>query len=242
METSEKITQLENEIKVLKNEIQAILLDIRENVLAAENPFSSPKPAVANTQTVIERQTSVPEPKPENKPAAAPPQPEKKTPPLPEQKKVEEPPVKELPEIVPVNNNGNGHKKITEPVITDLKPVEVLENDFPCFEPGDNSAAKKQPDLMAYAGLASWIEESTRRLGRDRTQAILDMSEAAGYLPSDVKGILKKLTTIKSTEDALKPGAKDYLESLVKIAAPFGNDNNNNAALLLILSQGEKRG
>ena len=41
METSDKITQLENEIKVLKNEVQAVLLDIRENVLNAENPFTA---------------------------------------------------------------------------------------------------------------------------------------------------------------------------------------------------------
>lgn len=240
METSEKITQLENEIKVLKNEIQAILLDIRENVLASENPFS-PRPAVTNQPVNVERPAS--EVKPENKPAAppAPPaQPEKKVPPLPEHK-ADEAPVKEPRDIAPLKTEGNGHKKNVEPVVEDLKPVEVMDNDPPRFEASDNSV-RKQPDLVAYAGLASWVEESTRRLGRDRTQAILDISEAAGCLPPEVKGILRKLTTVKPGEDALKPTAKDYLESLVKIAALSASDKDNNAALLLILSQGDKRG
>jgi len=38
METNEKLAQLENEIKVLKNEVQAVLLDLRDKYLEAENP------------------------------------------------------------------------------------------------------------------------------------------------------------------------------------------------------------
>jgi len=130
---------------------------------------------------------------------------------------------------------------MVEPVVEDLKPVEVLDHDLPRFESCDNPV-RKQPDLLAYAGLASWVEESTRRLGRDRTQAILDISEAAGNIPPEVKAILRKLTTVKPGEEAFKPTAKDYLESLVKIAALSANGKDNNAALLLFLSQGEKRG
>ncbi len=243
METSEKITQLENEIKVLKNEIQAILLDIRENVLASENPFS-PRPAGNIQQANIER--PAPEIKSENKPAAppvTPAQPEKKVPPVPpvQEHKAEEPPLKEPREVAPGNNGGNGHNKMVEPVVEDLKPVEVLDHDPPRFESCDNPV-RKQPDLLAYAGLASWVEESTRRLGRDRTQAILDISEATGNIPPEVKAILRKLTTVKPGEEAFKPTAKDYLESLVRIAALSANGKDNNAALLLFLSQGEKRG
>jgi hypothetical protein len=64
VETSDKITQLENEIKVLKNEVQAVLLDIRENVLNAENPFSTPKPAVTSHQTIIDHQSQMNTPQP----------------------------------------------------------------------------------------------------------------------------------------------------------------------------------
>jgi hypothetical protein len=39
--SNEKITRLENEIKVLKNEVQAVLLDLRESYLNMENPFNA---------------------------------------------------------------------------------------------------------------------------------------------------------------------------------------------------------
>ena len=81
METSEKITQLENEIKVLKNEVQAVLLDIRENVLNAENPFTAQKPIVTS-QVVIDRQVQSSAPPlavSETKPAQATPRARSKT-------------------------------------------------------------------------------------------------------------------------------------------------------------------
>ena len=68
METGDKITQLENEIKVLKNEVQAVLLDIRENVLNAENPFSSPKAAATSHQTIIDHQVQTNAPQPVSEP------------------------------------------------------------------------------------------------------------------------------------------------------------------------------
>jgi hypothetical protein len=40
MDLNSKVTQLEDEIKVLKKEIQTVLLDLRENMLNRENPFS----------------------------------------------------------------------------------------------------------------------------------------------------------------------------------------------------------
>jgi hypothetical protein len=253
METSEKITQLENEIKVLKNEIQSILLDIRENVLAVENPFSTPRPAAAGSQVVIEHSSPVKEQKDDKKPENPSVQPPKSASPdqpiqnvSPEQREQEQKPIEELPkketiEIDP-KNNGNVHKKGLEKTLEELARTDRSEIDFPRFEISESQPGRRQSDLVAYAGLACWVEESTRRLGRERTQALLDISEIAGYIPAEVKAILTKLTTIKSKEDSYKPDSRDYFESLVKIAALFGNDKDYNAALLLILSQGNRHG
>jgi len=41
MELNERVEQLEHEMTILKNEIQAVLLDLRESYLARENPFDS---------------------------------------------------------------------------------------------------------------------------------------------------------------------------------------------------------
>ena len=257
METSDKITQLENEIKVLKNEVQAVLLDIRENVLNAENPFT-PKPAAANTQVIIDRQvlTNVPQPVSEMKSAPAPaPEP---MPPVQEPQPVNTIHNNEIPanETQETGHKSNGKKpaeayetdhksngrKASDTFQEDSPQTEGFETELPRFEFGDSQSHKGQPNLDAYASLACWVEDSTRRLGRERTQALLEISEVAGFLPPDVKTILTKLTNIKSTEHAYKPTARDYFDSLVKIAALFGNNSDYNAALLLVLAQGDVHG
>jgi len=68
------------------------------------------------------------------------------------------------------------------------------------------------------------------------------ISQPAPVITPDVKEILNRLTTIKSTEHSYKPTARDYFDSLVKIAALFGNNSDYNAALLLVLAQGDVHG
>jgi hypothetical protein len=253
METGEKITQLENEIKVLKNEVQAVLLDIRENVLAAENPFSASKPSPVGQQVIIDRQVHPSSPLPVNEPKSmttfagvSPAQKEKNVDETNTHKKIAN-------ETMKIDDKSNGVKPTEthemEPNHNDketirtspegLKQADQLEVDHLRLGVGGKVADKRRSDLAAYAGLASWVEDSTRHLGRERTQALLEISEVAGFLPSDVKNILTKLTTIDSNENSVKPTVRDYFNALAKVAALFGNDNDYNTALLLVLSQGD---
>lgn len=244
METSEKITQLENEIKVLKNEVQAVLLDIRENVLNAENPFTAQKPVVTS-QVVIDRQVqatapppSVSEIKPSPSPTSAPASVPIPATSLQEKKPIDMAPAEEIhtPEnngSKPQNNNYNR---------SDSLQKEQNETNLPRFENCESLSNRRQPDLVAYAGLACWVEDSTRRLGKERTQAMLEISEVAGFLPAEVKKILTRLTNMELTEHSYKPSARDYFDSLVKLSTVFGNNNENNAALLLMLAQGDVHG
>jgi hypothetical protein len=52
MDLGNRITQIEDEIKVLKNEVLAVLLDVKENLLTRENPFNS-QPKYDNTGPTI---------------------------------------------------------------------------------------------------------------------------------------------------------------------------------------------
>ena len=270
LETSDKITQLENEIKVLKNEVQAVLLDIRENVLNAENPFNNQRNNANNNQIIIDRQiqTSAPQPAAEVKTAAAPaptgtaamPTPAPAAAPVPSQE--QKPPQAARPTETRGNENyepgykGNGRKameqtemehkhngkRYAETEREDANPMEDFEMERPRFELCASRTTKGQPDLVAYAGLACWVEDATKRLGKERTQAILEISEVSGFLPPEMKVILTKLTTIKSNDNTYKPSVRDYFDSLAKIAALFGNNSDYNAALLLLLAQGDARG
>jgi hypothetical protein len=319
LETSDKITQLENEIKVLKNEVQAVLLDIRENVLNAENPFNSNKsgnnnqnngdrpstpnnnqqaPEVKQAQAPVNMPapvfvmapppapapapvtyvTAAPAPAPVAPPPPPPPAaaaPAPVTPPAPAAAPapatapvhVNPPQERKHFQSAPVNaprrsdnygtfnkNNGrksmetnemenrNNGRRIMESSREESYREDDFENEMPRFEPNTGRSGKGKPDLVAYASLACWVEDATRRMGKERTQALLDMSEVAGILPPEVKAILVKLTAIKSGDSAFKPTTRDYFDSLAKIAALFGNDSEYNAALLLLLAQGDVRG
>ena len=66
MELTEKLSQLEDEIKVLKNEVQAVLLDLRESCLNFENPFN-PQASPASNQTIaVNLQSPANQPEPGN--------------------------------------------------------------------------------------------------------------------------------------------------------------------------------
>ena len=275
LETSDKITQLENEIKVLKNEVQAVLLDIRENVLNVENPFNSQRNNNTSSQIIIDRQVQTNAPQPAAPAAAAAPAPTAAPPatatpaPAPAAAPIQAlPPQEPKPAQTtrptetranehyeteqrnygrkPMEQNEMEHKnngrRQTETAREDANLMDDYEMERPRFELCASRTVKGQPDLVAYAGLACLVEDTAKRLGKERTQALLEIAEVAGFLPPEVKAILTKLTTIKSNENSYKPSARDYFDSLAKIAALFGNNSDYNAALLMILSQGDVRG
>lgn len=84
MELNDRVSQLEDEIKILKNEIQAVLLDLRESYTDLENPFNLAAMAVAAQPIIINNQAppaatpqAPPPPEPNPAPSApvAPPEP-----------------------------------------------------------------------------------------------------------------------------------------------------------------------
>jgi len=56
MELNDKVTQLEDEIKILKNEVQSVLLDLRESFLKNENPFNTSSFTPAAQPIIINQQ------------------------------------------------------------------------------------------------------------------------------------------------------------------------------------------
>jgi archaellum component FlaD/FlaE len=59
MELNDKVTQLEDEIKILKNEVQSVLLDLRESFLKNENPFNTNRASQAAQPIIINQQAPV---------------------------------------------------------------------------------------------------------------------------------------------------------------------------------------
>ena len=153
-DASQKITDLENEIKVLKNEVKAILLDIREQYLNAENPFysrpqgsgSGPTISISNTPGIMESGVHGPVPAlegpvPVNEEI------------VPEQDSSDTPPAAE--NTAPVSEEKNNNKGSTLPSLT----LEPDEEEAP--QKKEKPSKKEKP---AYTDIESSFENGGEEL------------------------------------------------------------------------------
>lgn len=218
METNERVAQLENEVKILKNEVQAVLLDLRDKYLEAENPFntSAPSAAPAPQQIIIEHPPAAPEARPTPEPKATPTE---------EVHKSEQEPATLL------------YKKESKPEIAreEVTRVRQMEGDLHHTKPQKTQDTSHNINLVTIGGLASWADESVRKLGRQRTETILDVAETMGLLPPDLGRIITKLISIESDGHPEAMPVRDYLDSLLMLTTLLGKDNRTEEALLAML-------
>ncbi len=218
--SNDRIAKLENEIKVLKNEVQAVLLDLRESYLNMENPFNS----VANPATVqpivITERTSASHPQPEPSPADS-------RKPEPEASEVR--PVQETP--AHPSRGSEQPPRNTQPVSSRNPGLESTATSLSEMPSGENARL----DILTVAALVSWAGESTRKLGRERTALVLDISQAMGYLSEDTKIIVAKIVEL-APEPASETSAntKSFLESLMKLNRLVGQDMPDEVALQIL--------
>jgi hypothetical protein len=217
MEINDKLAQLENEVKVLKNEVQAVLLDLRENCLATENPFNVAQSPATTQQIIIERQPAANEPadKEPRNPA-----------------KYVETQQKEQ-EFTGVTDDNEVEPEIAHEEVKRAQPPELSSHHS--AQPKSKCVSQKI-DSVIISGLAHWADESTKRLGRERAQVVLDIAEMMGYLPTDLKQVMIKLVNIQG-ENSDNITARDYLDSLMKITTLLGKNNEAEALMVSILSE-----
>ncbi len=233
--TDGKITKLENEVKVLKNEVQAVLLDLREISLNMENPFGSGVDPTTVQPITIAEQAPARQPRPERSSGKIQ-NPEtgktEKGPPA-ESQKPEELTPEEVAQVdsVPMAK--------PEPECIGPERVVPISHPEPEAQPIESPelAVRKNPklDLVTVAGLISWVEDSYKKLGRERTEAVLDISEAMEYIPGNLRPILTKLIALASQSSSENPTRiRDYIDSLVKLNGLLSNENREEMTLLLV--------
>jgi hypothetical protein len=248
METNDRLTQLEAELKVLKNEVLAVLLDVKEKMLDKENPFATASqrvqaPSITITQAAAPAETNKPRPQPQPK----------------EEEICEREPIKaqasrtgtnrlvedeiECREPVAQQNYNQSRPRMGKREQPSLKEPNEITRAFRLFE--DNDTITEQPSifqdslpLASLAGLASWVETTTVKLGAERTQIILDVSEMMGQLPAELKLILEKIVTRDGLKNPEKIYARDYLNALKELARLLGSKNTADFVALHIVSHG----
>jgi hypothetical protein len=234
---NDKISKLESEIKVLKNEVQAVLLDLRESYLNVQNPFNSAASPAAIQPIVINQQAPAPESKPESK--SPKPEPKGKEGPQDESIKLEQDSQADSRPI-PESRMRAARTGLRSAPIPTSEYSDVGSRSVTSPEPASRKNARL--DLVTVVGLTGWVEESTKKLGRERTEAVLDISEVMGYVTKELKPIILKLIALAPQAPAGIPSrTRDYIDSLIQINSLLGKDNREETALLLLsLVSGEK--
>ncbi len=93
-------------------------------------------------------------------------------------------------------------------------------------------------DLVVIAGLTQWVDQASGKLGKDRTEALVEMSTAMGRIPENIKDVLIRMVRISRYESTSiqSPTATDYLATLAQLESLMGGEQIQDNALLSILS------
>jgi len=251
MEIDDRVKQLEDEIKVLKNEVQAVLLDIRESYLNRENPFNPEvsaipiSPVIAITTGQQAMQPPVVRKGPDVQVLGT---------------DLEDGPadIAEMDDVVStrkqsrrpeVENLSDEEESAYEELDTSEETAQeevntVLESDV---QPASHSRPRRtngssrgngKVDLITIAGLTQWVTDTVKRLGREKTETIIDVSEVVGLLAPELKNLLAKFVDRTSDEYNGSATMRDYIASLIELERLLGmNIKSDEIALLSIICQ-----
>lgn len=318
MNEEQRIKLLEEEFKILKNEVKSILLDIREQYLNIQNPFNANMipnlgvpPAGANpeqkdkltdanhedleaqkddlkTEQLIDATASampaIQAPKADTEieapgfgsmndmPGAGPsagPGPSAGFGP-PEEASQSEGEMESEEEAAPKGKGSKGKKKNVvqqAPEIELEMDIEEEEDDEEADEKTntrvtspknikdagtgstgakDNGKKKKEvsalaasgkADLVVIAGMTQWVDQATLRLGKERTETLVEMAYTMGRIPDNLKDVMIRMARISRHEsNGQMPAATDYLSLLAQLESLMGGTQVQDNALLSIIS------
>jgi len=288
VELNDRVGQIEDELKILKNEIQAVLLDLRESYLNMENPVSRELPPYPEQHIIVstsqqggssqpqaEREAprgAAPEDRLESEPSGVvgtvdAPAPTRQTEPSGVQEPLYEPgpaaerqPVAQFrpraepetsQERVTVATDERAREEVTRvwrpaantEARTEARTEPRAEAHTEAFSgSGGNGGHNGQIDLATISSLADWVAGVVKRLGSERAEAILDISEMVGFVDPELKTVLAKFIYPAPGENEGKATTRDYLTSLKELDKILRKATTFEIALLSILCQGNDSG
>jgi hypothetical protein len=243
MEISETVKRLDDEVKVIKNEIQAVLLDIREVYLNRENPFNPEVTTPVITQTTADPLVGVGPEEPQKDKELAPETEEgislpgtseNKQPSL----KITKSEEKSEPEEESMDTQEETAQEGVNEDEWDPETVPVSSDISSNGHNGHNGSNGKV-DLSMIAEMSQWVNEAVRTLGYDKTESILEVAEIVGHMKPELKAILIKFAKrVPVQEITLSPSTRDFINLLVKLEGLLGmNSKSDEIGLLSIFCQ-----
>jgi len=275
MKDEQRIKTLEEELKVLKNEIKTVLLDLREQQLNAENPFNSNALAGTGSRiTSVNAERREIEAEMENYEAESNAEADVVITPTDMEKIGEQTNTFESPTMLLATEKPSEHKIAQDEVVdtprTDISGIDnsiiSAQDDMPgCWQEAEecseeefsnepqqpkailpNKRKKEQAsstlnskvDLVVIAGLTQWIDQTTAKLGKERTEVLIEISSAMGRLPENLKDALIRMSRLSQHETVNRQSitAGDYLSILAQLENLITGSKQQDNALLSILS------
>ena len=286
----QRVTELENEMKVLKHEIKAVLLDIREQYLNAENPFTvsggqaagggssvnismssdASRPAATHEEE-IHREGASSDIHPALSSEATSTHADSSSlfgaesalGPSPStmdglQSKAKEHVMKEtamtsaglersadmesskkgagmaLPGLEPSEEDRSVMSKVESHVRREA-PRKRVKQTLDYRNSSENGAGI---NLITVAGLSRWVDDSVEKIGKERTEVMVEACYVVGYLPEELKDLLIRLVRLGPADEPKKRriATEDYLSVIAQLDSLLGFNSESDKALLSILT------
>ena len=237
MDLDDRFRDLENEVKLLKNEVHQTLLDIKDSLAGG---FQAP-PASPPSREREEFRVRAEE--------------------LPPTAQRQETLAGQPRAAVGVTTSG---ERGEESRARDDEPAPKVEREAETYqadeeEAPERSSVVREPfslpvgegpvkarretsgriDLATLATLGNWADRSARRVGRERVEAILEVYEVTGYLPRNLKQVLLKLLTLDDapvTEQGVS--LRECITVLLELNGLLIGHSKTEAAMLGLLVNG----
>ena len=234
MELNQKISELEAEFKLLKNEVKEVLLDIRESILNHESPFTTQAAAPPTVVEIRQEPTAQTVVQREQPSAGAERPDERQDEVLEREGGRNQDPNPRLESTVEVGGGPQsgpsakapGPVEGGQPLPAPPSPLQTNgeRNDFGPL------------DLATIAGLGQWAGSGVTRIGRKRIESIVQIYRMTGHLAPGLDEILIELTRLVDGEEPVAPVTmRECIGALVQLDSLLGRSSSPGATLLSFL-------
>ena len=198
MELNQQLGTMQDEIKLLKGEIKAILKELRTAILSNDNPFTmnagAPKPIQPADSDTKKDEPEKAEPEEESPPTDGPTTPPPGGPGPPPGGPGGPPggpggPPLGGPGGPPIGGPGGPPGGPGGPT-----PIRSLDEETSSDEESPSPASGKGWNLLTIASLTAWAEDALTSLGPRRFQIVLELACFAELLSPDVKTVLHDMS------------------------------------------------
>jgi len=254
MALEDRIDRLENEFTLLKNEIQSVLLNIQEQVLAHRQLAVTEADAAETYRRAQAPQRIVVQSVPPSKAISEEELADQ------EKKKEEEEATSPPPAGTAFSRDGEGEETAAPARRPSTFPRDGHEEEALFPSPGESGRLLEEPaavapiagfraapspvtgrlDVATVVGLAKWVDQSTKRIGCRRTVEIVEIYDMAGHLAPEIKEVLLRFISLNDAEDPrTQVPMREVMINMLRLDRILGRKADAAAVLALFVGKEE---